>query len=620
MVQELHPPCVVEFPDDRFGWSAVGWSDDLSRVDGVPAFSGRGIVPRPPTRCVAALADSEAARDMAAVAHKDEGLLLREQLKSSLLAGGGKSLCFQAPALVAPRRLGLVVSPLISLMKDQVDTLVENGVAAGLLQQLAGADREGVGGRRHPRGALLAPLCLARAAGRRGQRRASCSWLGRVSVSSRSTKRTASASGATTSGPEYRQLGALRAAVSRRQPARLHRDGDGARAPRHRGAAGSCATPLELVGSFDRPNLVYRVLPRADAEEAAAGYPGAPSRRGRHHLLHVAPGSGRARRVAVVDRRPRAAVPRRARRRASATATRTRSSTKTPTSWSRRSRSAWASIARTCASWSTPARRSRSSTTSRSRAAPAATASRRSACCLLGRRLPEVAGDARAQRRADRRAPRAAARHGALRRRRSAAGTGIWSRTSASATTKADCGACDYCLGELEAVAEPVDHRAQDPVVRRARRPALRRRARRQRAVRQRERAGHRARPPAAQHVRPAARTRRSPEVRGYIEQLSAEGLLRQTDEPVPGAGADRRRRRAAEGRRRAPDLSLARQRRVTEGRAAAIARVPTPSRGRTSITICSIACARSACASPASAACRPTSSSTTPRCASWPG
>src|SRR5579872_940661 len=49
-----------------------------------------------------------------------------------LPTGGGKSLCFQAPALVDRARggLGLVVSPLISLMKDQVDGLVESGVEA----------------------------------------------------------------------------------------------------------------------------------------------------------------------------------------------------------------------------------------------------------------------------------------------------------------------------------------------------------------------------------------------------------------------------------------------------------------------------------------------------------
>src|SRR6267378_5339595 len=49
-----------------------------------------------------------------------------------LPTGGGKSLCFQLPALARPG-LTVVISPLIALMKDQVDQLQASGVAATFL-------------------------------------------------------------------------------------------------------------------------------------------------------------------------------------------------------------------------------------------------------------------------------------------------------------------------------------------------------------------------------------------------------------------------------------------------------------------------------------------------------
>jgi len=176
-----------------------------------------------------------------------------------LPTGGGKSLCFQAPALVMGG-VALVVSPLISLMKDQVDSLAENGVAAAYYNSALSSDERAsiAAGIRERRYALVyaSPERLAGEGSR-----SFLAMLGRPSFVAVDEAHCISQWGHDFR-PEYRQLATIRQhfpgialhAFTATATSRVRADIR---------SQLELADPLELVGSFDRPNLVYRVLPRS---------------------------------------------------------------------------------------------------------------------------------------------------------------------------------------------------------------------------------------------------------------------------------------------------------------------------------------------------------------------
>jgi len=178
-----------------------------------------------------------------------------------LPTGGGKSLCFQAPA-IASDGLAIVVSPLISLMKDQVDTLVGNGVAAACYNSSMPAEEKSEVARGVREGKYrLLYVAPERLVGDGGD-----GFLNMLSSRPVSFIAVDEAHCISQWGhdfrPEYRQLAKLRErwpdiglhAYTATATARVRRDIVSQLGLRN---------AAELVGSFDRPNLVYRVLARS---------------------------------------------------------------------------------------------------------------------------------------------------------------------------------------------------------------------------------------------------------------------------------------------------------------------------------------------------------------------
>jgi len=176
-----------------------------------------------------------------------------------LPTGGGKSLCYQVPAM-ARDGLAIVVSPLISLMKDQVDSLTNNGVPAAFINSAQTADEKRQVARQIRRGdlkllyispeRLLQPFTL--------------DFLRGVQLSFVAIDEAHCISQwGHDFRPEYRQLSTLR-----QEFPGISVHGYTATATEQVRADIVSQMGLEraevLVGSFDRPNLLYRVERRVD--------------------------------------------------------------------------------------------------------------------------------------------------------------------------------------------------------------------------------------------------------------------------------------------------------------------------------------------------------------------
>jgi ATP-dependent DNA helicase RecQ len=173
--------------------------------------------------------------------------------------GGGKSLCYQLPPLVGDTT-DVVVSPLVALMKDQVDALESIGYPAAAIHSGLEPDE-----RRRIRDRLAAgDLRLLFTAPERLVNSGLLDLLAQVGVRRFSIDEAHCISQwGHDFRPEYRQLALLR---ERFPTASVHAFTATA-TPRVRDDIVSqlaLKEPEVLVGTFDRPNLVYRVVPRTD--------------------------------------------------------------------------------------------------------------------------------------------------------------------------------------------------------------------------------------------------------------------------------------------------------------------------------------------------------------------
>jgi ATP-dependent DNA helicase RecQ len=201
-----------------------------------------------------------------------DAVLARRDSLLVLPTGGGKSLCFQAPALVGDGREGvaLVVSPLIALMKDQVDGLVASGVSAARLDSaMTASERDATLAALDARRCSLLYVSPERLVGEGGT--GFQSRLARWGVRYIAVDEAHCISHwGHDFRPEYRRLGSLRdvfpaasmhaftATATRRVRDDIVREL-------------GLREPQVFVGDFDRPNLVYRVRPRLSlAEQLAA--------------------------------------------------------------------------------------------------------------------------------------------------------------------------------------------------------------------------------------------------------------------------------------------------------------------------------------------------------------